>query len=495
MGAWEQLDERLAELADLGRALSLMHWDMEVMMPAGGAPTRSRSIATLEGMIHERIAHPDMGSLIGELEATNPDDAEKKATLRLLRRQYDKATKVPADLVKELAEVTSNAYHAWHESKEASDFAIFQPHLERIVELKKRYADALGWETERYDALFDDYEPDMKASEVEVIFDELVTGLADVIDPVIQAAGRPPDWLKGDFDDTKRVGFCDWLAQHVGFDGANGRLDTSPHPFTIQVGPRDVRQTVQRKGGPIVEAVFTTLHETGHALYDQGLPEGDGPVADTPSLGIHESQSRLWENHVGRSRPFCEFVLPQLKERFPELGTLTPEEFFRGANHPERSLIRVEADELTYPLHIIVRFELELALFRDELSVADLPGAWDAAYEKHVGVRPPDHARGVLQDMHWSIGYLGYFPTYTLGTLYAAAFFAKANADLGGLDDDLRQGDCSRLLDWLRTNIHSKGHLKPATELARDVLGDGLSAKPFLEHVRSRYGELYDVNI
>ena len=495
MGDWEQLDARLAEIADLRRASYLLEWDMEVMMPPGGAATRSRSIATLEGMIHERIAHPDLGKIIGELEATAPTDIEKAATLRLLRREYNKATKVPAGLVKELAEVTSNAYHAWHEGKEAADFAMFQPHLERIVELKKQYADALGWETERYDAMFDEYEPGMKASEVEVIFDELVAGLADVIDPVIQAAGSKPDWLKGDFDDTKRVGFCDWLAQHVGFDVANGRLDTSPHPFNIQVGPGDVRQTVQRKGGSIVDAVFTTLHETGHALYDQGLPEGDGPVADTPSIGIHESQSRLWENHVGRSRPFCEFVLPHLQERFPELGTLTPEEFYKGATHPERSLIRVEADELTYPFHIIVRFELELALFRDQLAVADLPGAWDAAYEKHLGIRPSDHAEGVLQDMHWSIGYFGYFPPYTLGTLYAAAFFAKANADLGGLDDDLRKGDCSRLLEWLRTNIHSKGHLRSSTDLARDVLGDGLSAKPFLEHVRSRYGELYDLNI
>lgn len=491
MGTWEKLDERLAELADLRRALSLMHWDMEVMMPPGGAPTRSRSIATLEGMIHERVGDPDLGEIIGKLESTDPDDAAKKATLRLLRKEFDKATKVPADLVKELAEVTSNAYHAWNAGKEASDFSLFQPHLERIVELKKRYADALGWETERYDALFDDYEPDMKAAEVEAVFDELVAGLADLIDPVIMAAGRKPDWLRGDFDDVKRVNFCDWLARHVGFDEAGGRLDTSPHPFTIQVGPADVRQTVQRKGGAIVEAVFTTLHETGHALYDQGLPKGDGPVADTPSLGIHESQSRLWENHVGRSRPFCEFVLPHLKERFPELGTLTPEEFHRGANHPERSLIRTEADELTYPLHIIVRFELELALFRDELTVADLPGAWDASYEKHVGIRPPDHARGILQDMHWSIGYLGYFPTYTLGTLYAAAFFAKAESDLGGLDDDLRKGDPSRLLDWLQTNIHSKGSLKPAPELARDVLGEGLSAQPFLDHVRGRYGALY----
>ena len=495
MDAWEKLDERLAELADLQRASSLLHWDMEVMMPPGGAPSRSRSVATLEALVHERVADPELGNLIGELEATDPEDAEKRATLRLLRRDFDKATKVPAALVRELAEVTGNAYHAWHEGKGASDFTILQPHLERIVVLKKEYADALGWETERYDALFDDYEPDMKATEVEAIFDELVAGLADVIDPVIHAAGPKPLWMHSDYDDAKRIGFCNWLARKVGFDAESGRLDTSPHPFTAGVGPADIRQTVQRNAVPLTEAIFTTLHETGHALYDQGLPKHDGPIADSPSVGFHESQSRLWENHVGRSHAFCEFVLPHLKERFPEIGSLAPDDFYRGANRPERSLIRTEADELTYPLHIIVRFELELTLFRDELSVADLPGAWDATYEKHVGIRPPDHARGVLQDMHWAIGYLGYFPTYTLGTLYAAAFFAKAEDDLGGLEDDFRKGDCSRLLDWLRTNIHAQGAIKTAPELAQDVLGEGLSAKPFLKHVRTRYGELYDVSI
>lgn len=495
MDAWDQVVTRLKEMNDLGFARNLCEWDLEVMMPPGGAESRSRLIATLEGLIHERITDPKLGELLDELGSRELDDEEKRASVRVLRRRYDKATKVPGELVKEIAEVTSNAYHAWHEGKGAADFSIFEPHLKKIVALKKDYADALGYETERYEALLDDYEPDMAPAVVEKIFDELAAGLGPIFEQVTQHAGPKPSWIHRNYDNAKRVEFCNWLAHRVGYDTNAGRLDTAPHPFTIPLGFNDTRQTVQRDSVPVAEAIFTTLHETGHALYDLGIPQTDLPIADTPSMGIHESQSRLWENHVGRSRAFCEFVLPHLKERFPELGGLSPDEFHLGINRSERSLIRVEADELTYPLHIIVRFQLELALFRDELDVADLRDAWDASYEKHVGIRPSNDAEGILQDMHWSIGFMGYFPTYTLGTLYAAAFYAQAQKELGDLSGELRKGETGRLLEWLRDKIHSKGYLKPAPDLARDVLGTDLSVQPFLEHVKTRYGELYDLDL
>lgn len=495
-GAWNRLLPRIEKIVDLWRAINVLHWDMEVMMPARGAATRSRSLATLETLAHERVADPELGELLDELAAQSDLTEEQRASVRILKREYDKATKVPAELVHELAEVTGNAYQAWTEAKEKSDFAVLQPHLERIVELKKQYADALGYASERYDALFDDYEPEMTTGEVESVLRELVDGLKDLIEPILAAAGPAPDWLTGASENGQRLPLSTWLAQHLGFDLEAGRVDTSPHPFTITVGPEDIRQTVRVTSPSIVENVLSTMHETGHALYDQGMPKTDLPIAGTPSMGIHESQSRLWENHVGRSRAFATFLLPHLKERFPAtLRDLSPDDFYSGMNRPERSLIRTDADELTYNLHVVLRFELELALFRDELTVADLPKAWDAGMEKHVGLRPTDHATGVLQDMHWSIGYMGYFPTYSLGTLYAAAFFAKALEELGSLDEDLARGDGSRLLDWLRINIHSKGYLKPAPELARDVLGEGLSARPYLDHIRARYGELYDVNI
>ncbi|MDQ4064726.1 MAG: carboxypeptidase M32, partial [Actinomycetota bacterium] len=352
MDAWEELVTHLKEMNDLAFAGSLAHWDLEVMMPPGGAASRSRVLATLEGLVHDRLTDPKLGELLDELESTHLDDDEKAASVRVLRRRYDKATKVPGALVKEIAETTSNGYHAWHEAKEAADFSIFEPHLKKTVALKKDYADAIGFETERYEALFDDYEPDMPPADVERVFDELATGLSPIFEQVTERVGPRPQWMHRDFDNTKRVEFCDWLARHVGFNTNNGRLDTSPHPFTIRAGLNDTRQTVQRKSVPVAEAVLTTLHETGHALYDLGMPQTDLPINDSPSMGMHESQSRLWENHVGRSREFCEFVLPHLQERFPELSDLSPEEFHRGINRPERSLIRVEADELTYPLHI-----------------------------------------------------------------------------------------------------------------------------------------------
>jgi carboxypeptidase Taq len=288
--------------------------------------------------------------------------------------------------------------------------------------------------------------------------------------------------------------FSHWLVRQLGFDTDAGRLDVSPHPFTSGVGRADIRQTTRTIPDELMASIYATAHETGHALYEQGLPEEllDLPVGTFPSLGLHESQSRLWENQVGRGRSFTTFMLPHLKEMFPaQLGDVTPAEFYRGVNDVRRTLIRVHADEVTYNLHLALRLEIELALFRDELEVADLPDAWDDAMEKHVGIRPPDAANGVLQDMHWSIGALGYFPTYTIGTLYAAAFFATAEQELGGLEDDLAKGEAGRLLQWLRDNIHSKAYLYPAKELARQVLGSELSVEPFLRYLRQKYSELY----
>ncbi|MDQ3981397.1 MAG: carboxypeptidase M32, partial [Actinomycetota bacterium] len=409
-------------------------------------------------------------------------------------RDYAKATKVPPELVKELAELEGLAYQAWTEARPASDFGILEPHLERMVELKKQQADALGWEGERYDALLDTYEPEMKTAEVEAMFAELTNGLRPLVEEVVDGAPHTPEFLMRTYDAAKQEAFSQWLVRMLGFDTHGGRLDTSPHPFTAQIGPGDVRQTTKADPKDLMMSIFATIHETGHALYEQGIPDrlAGLPAGHAPSLGIHESQSRMWENQVGRSRPFTEFMLPHLKEHFPEeLGMLTPDEFYTGANHPRRTFIRVTADELTYNLHVALRFEIEIALFRDELAVADLPDAWDAGMEKHLGIRPESHADGVLQDMHWSIGALGYFPTYTLGNLYAAAFYAKARQDLTDLDSELRHGDGARLLGWMRDRIHSRAYLKPAKELGEEVLGEPLSARPFLDHVSTKFRSLY----
>ncbi|MDQ4142830.1 MAG: carboxypeptidase M32 [Actinomycetota bacterium] len=494
--AWERLEPKLRELQDIGSALALMSWDQAVMMPAGGAPGRARANATLEAIAHDRLTDPALGELLAELADDDSLDQEQQASVRILKRDHEKATKVPEDLVRAIAEAQGTAYQAWTEARPANDFSILEPHLARLLDLKRQQADALGWTDERYDALLDEFEPGMTAADVVKLFDDLRAGLMPIIDKVLDAAGDPPDWLFETYDTDRQVTFCNWLVEQLGFDMAQGRLDLSPHPFTMTVGAGDVRQTTRTEADALLSSVYAAVHETGHALYEQGIPSHllDWPVGRAPSLGLHESQSRMWENQVGRSEAYTAFLLPHLKEHWPdELGMISPADFYRGVNHPRRTLIRVTADELTYNLHVAMRFELELAMFRDELSVSDLPDAWDDASEKTIGVRSETVADGVLQDMHWSMGALGYFPTYSLGTIYAAAFYDKAIEDLGDLSDDFRSGDTSRLLDWLRTNIHEEAYRYPAKELAERVTGGPLSAQPLLAYLDDKYSSLYGV--
>jgi carboxypeptidase Taq len=496
--AWNKLVKRMEELTDLYGIASLVEWDQAVLMPPKGGASRARASATLGGIMHNRLTDPAIGDLLAELEADDSLDDVQKRSVQLLRRDYDRETKVPADLVRELTETTNIAYQVWTEARPASDFAVFEPHLKRVVELKKQQADAIGYEGERYDALLDLYEPGMTSVEVEAMFEELVEGLKPIVDLVLDARNPEPEFLKRSYEVDKQQRFSQWLTRHIGFDGEAGRLDTSPHPFTIMVGHGDIRQTTRYSESDLPSSIYATLHETGHALYDQGFPEQwqDLPVGGYASLGMHQSQSRMWENQVGRSREFSAFMLPELKKLFEtELGSVAPDEFFEGVNYPERSMIRVEADELTYNLHIVMRFELELALFRDELDVPDLPEAWNDKMEQHLGIRPEDDSEGVLQDMHWAGGMQGYFPTYSLGTIYSAALFDKAKKDLGGLEEDFRSGETARLLEWLRTNIHSKGHMLDAKDLATKVLGEQPTAKPLLDYLKGKYSDIYSITL
>jgi carboxypeptidase Taq len=491
---WDNLVAISRELTDLGTAAKLLDWDKAVMMPPKGATARARAVATITGIAHERLTDPKVGETLDVLLDDDSLDDDQRASVRIFKREYDKATKVPQELVFALAEVSGLAYSAWTEARPASDFSILQPHLEKMVSLKKEQADALGWEVERYDALLDDFEPEMKTSEVVSLFEELTSGLKPLAEKILDAAGEPPEFLTAELDGENQKAFSDWLVVKLNFDLERGRLDQSPHPFTMPVGAGDVRQTTNVRKNDFRSAIFATIHETGHALYEQGLPEewADLPIGSVPSLGMHESQSRLWENQVGRSRAFCEFMLPHLKELFEkELGSLDPGDFYRGVNHVRRSLIRIYADEVTYNLHVAMRFEIERKMFRDEVDVADLPEVWDEAMERYLGVRPPDAADGVLQDMHWSIGALGYFPTYSIGTLYAASLFKKANEDLGDLNEDFRAGDTSRLLGWLQEKVYSQGYRYSAKELQEKVTGRPLSAQPFLDYIDEKYSEVY----
>ena len=496
--AWARLVPKLQELTDLSSASRLLEWDQAVMMPGKGARARARTIATLEAAAHRRLIDPVIGEILNQLELDDSLDEDQSASLRVLRRDYEKARKVPWELVRAIAEARGHAYHAWTQARPASDFSLLEPHLARVVALKKEEADAIGWDEERYDALLDNYEPGMKTSEVSVMFDELVSGLHPIVDAVLGAEGRSPDFLLETYDREKQAAFCRWLVESLGFDMNGGRLDTSPHPFTVHIAAGDVRQTTRADPKDVLMSVYAAVHETGHALYEQGLPEEllDLPSGRFPSLGMHESQSRLWENQVARSRPYTEFLLPHLKERFPdEMGLVPPDDFYRAVNRAQRTLIRVTADELTYNLHVAFRFEIEVALFRDDLAVGDLPHAWNEGIEKYVGIIPDDDADGVLQDMHWPIGALGYFPTYTLGNLYAGAFWRAARADLGSLDEELRAGDTKRLLEWLRHKIHAHGYRYSAKDLAQRVVRGPITSAPLLDYLRDKYRDLYSVSI
>ncbi len=496
-GAWDALLGRMHDLADIGGASALLGWDQTVNLPDRGAAGRARQLATIGAIYHERLTDPEVGRLLDDLKDDESLEQWQTACIRILKRDYDKATKLPEELVRQLAESTGIAYHVWVDSRPKSDFATLKPHLETVVELKKKYADAIGWERERYDALLDDYEPNMTAAELEQVFGELVAGLAPITDAVFGVTRDKPEWLSAESPPADQLEFCKWLVAHIGFEFEGGRVDETPHPFSITIGPGDVRQTTRTNPNYLLGSIYASMHESGHALYEQGIPIDwvDKPVGGQPSLGMHESQSRMWENQVGRSREFTDWLLPHLKERFPGLGMLTPDDFYRGVNHSERSLIRVEADELTYNLHVALRFELEAGLYRDDIAVADLPEIWNEKMESYVGIRPPNDSDGVMQDMHWAIGHHGYFPTYTLGNLYSAAFFAKASEDLGGLSEDLRAGDGSRLLGWLREKIHSQGYLYDSKELAKRILGEPVGAKPLLDYLRKKYGELYELSI
>ncbi|HEX2049302.1 MAG TPA: carboxypeptidase M32 [Actinomycetota bacterium] len=494
--AWERLLPKLEEMRDIGHAIRLLMWDQAVMMPPKGNAGRASSLATLETLYHGRLVDPAVGDLLAELDDDPSLDTTRAASVRVLRREYDRSTRVPEDLVRALATARAEAYQVWTEARPKSDFAMLEPYLAKLFELKKQEADAIGYPVERYDALLDAFEPGATTADLERLFGDLVDGLKPVADAVLDAAGDPPGFLFDEFDEDRQRAFCEQLVTQLGFDMDAGRLDTSPHPFTIMIGLNDVRQTTRTNRRQLLSSIYAALHETGHALYELGLPEelAGLPAGAVPSLGMHESQSRLWENQVGRSRPFTDYLLPELKRVFPEeLGMLSPDEFHRGVNHPSHSLIRVEADEVTYNLHVVLRFRLELALFRDELSVADLPAAWNDGMEANLGLRPSNDAEGVLQDMHWAIGSMGYFPTYTIGTLNAAAIFAAARAGIDGLDDDLRAGDCTRLLAWLRDNVHAHAYLAPASELFERITGGPLTVTPFLDYLRDKYAAIYDL--
>ena len=498
--AYGELIRRVKEIRLLDSCAAVLHWDQRTFMPPKGSGHRAEQLALLAGMVHQQITAPLMGELLAEAEGSElvrGTGTPAAVNVREIRRTYDRATKLPQSLVEELARTTALAREVWVEARRQSDFARFRPWLEKLVALKRQEAEALGYTEVPYDALLDEYEPGERATRLTRLFDELKQELVPLVE-AIAASGRRPDLsiLERHYPVDRQEALGRAAAAAIGFDFAGGRLDPTTHPFCSGIGPGDTRLTTRYNPRDFGDAFFSILHEAGHGLYDQGLdPAHYGtPLGEAVSLGIHESQSRLWENFVGRSRAFWEYFFPQARQMFPEaLGDVSLNAFHFAINDVRPSFIRVDADEATYNLHILLRFEMEQALISGDLKVADVPAAWNEAFKGLFGLSPPDDARGCLQDTHWSGGAIGYFPTYTLGNLYAAQFFAQARADLGDLDAQFRRGEFALLKEWLNAKIHRHGQRYRAADLLVAVTGNPLSHRPFLDHLRNKFASLYDI--
>jgi carboxypeptidase Taq len=485
---------RFKEYKLLSTCKAVLDWDEHTYMPPKGAALRGDQAALLAKLAHEALTSPKLGKLLAEAEASTLNDAGK-VNVREIRREYDRAVKLPASLVAEMAKVFSEARQVWQDARKNREFAPFRPWLEKIIHLKQQEAAAVGFTGHVYDALLDEFEPGATTKEITKVFTALRKHLSPLVQSIAVSKRRPKtDILTRSYPVEKQKAFGLTAAKAVGFDFDRGRLDTTTHPFCMGLSPNDVRLTTRYDPKFFNESFFGILHEVGHGLYEQGL---DADHAHTPlgtytSMGIHESQSRLWENQVGRGRPFWEHFFPLAQDVFPKaLADVKLDDWHFAINDVKMSFIRVEADEVTYNLHIVLRFELEQALLAGDLMAGDVPGAWNEKFEKMFGLKVDHDAHGCLQDVHWSCGLLGYFPTYTLGNLYAAQFMSKARQDLPGLDDDFRGGEFGRLKSWLNEKIHHHGQRYRAAELCKRVTGKPLGHQPLLNYLHEKYGSLY----
>jgi carboxypeptidase Taq len=495
--AYQWLVEHSRETAYLISMGHVLGWDQRTQIPPKGHDHRHNQFAMLAKWIHIRATNPQVGEALARVEGgglVQDPQAVAAVNVREWRRAYDRATKIPQDLAVALAKATAEGETAWEQTRPAGDWETFKPFLATIVDLKRQEAQALGYAREPYDAHLDDYEPGETAADLAPLLTRLREDLIRILEAV-QGSGRRPrgEVVRRHFPRAGQERFARQAAESLGYDFAAGRLDPTAHPFSVGIGPGDVRITTRFDENNFVQAFFGTLHETGHALYDQGLPpeHWGTPRGDTVSLGIHESQSRMWENLVGRSLGFWRHFYPLAQSAFPVLAGVDLTDFHFAVNEVTPSLIRTEADEVTYNLHILLRFELERALMNGDLQVEDLPGAWNDKMSAFLGLTPPSPGQGVMQDIHWSAGLFGYFPTYTLGNLYAAQFFARAEADLGPLEEKFAAGDFGALLAWLREKIHSRGNQLWARPLVKEVTGEDLTPRHLVGYLQRKFGALY----
>lgn len=492
-----RLREMLGEIMDLRAAAAVLSWDQETYMPPGAVEARASQISTIQSLAHQKFTSDEVGRLLEDLEpiAGEMDPLSVEAALvRVVRRDFDKAQKLPASLVARLAQSVSRGKQAWKEARENDNFGRFEPHLQTLIDLNIEKAEAYGYEDRLYDALLNEYEPGMRTAQVEEIFTELRKELVPIVEAIANAPSVNDAVLHQRFDKDLQWEFGMEVIKDFGYDLKRGRQDVSPHPFTTSFSITDVRITTRFAEDFLNPGLFGTLHEAGHALYEQGvdLSLERTPLADGTSLGIHESQSRLFENLVGRSRPFWQRYYPRLQSVFPsQLEGVSLETFYKAINKVEPGLIRVEADEVTYNLHIMLRFELENAMLEGKVSTGDLPSLWVQKMGEYLGIKPKTDSEGVLQDIHWSLGAFGYFPTYALGNLMSTQIFEQAGRELDDVDEKIAEGNFAELLDWLRAKIHRHGRKMDAAQILENATGEGLSAKSWLSYVRRKFGQIY----
>ncbi len=497
--AYESLKQHAREVAIIDSCSGLLGWDERTYMPRRGSQFRAEQLGYLAGLRHEKFTSPQFGELLATAESDGFQDQPESVeavNLREWRREYDLATKLPKSLVEEITRETTIAQGVWVEARKKDDFQSFLPNLETVIGLTKQMADAYGWEGERYNALLDQYEPGAKTEEVAEVFTVLRKELVTLLGKIKDAPRKPNTKIvEQAFDVEKQRVFGEMVCRAIGFDFSAGRLDITTHPFCSGFGIGDTRITTRYNPNRLNDALFGTMHEAGHALYEMGIKKEDHfgtPMGESVSLGIHESQSRMWENQVGRSKEFWTYFFPMAQGIFRDaLSDVALDDFYAAINDVRPSYIRVEADEATYNLHILLRFELERAMMRDEIATKDLAGEWRKRFEEYLGIPVDNDRQGVLQDVHWSAGLIGYFPTYSLGNLYAAQFFAKAEADLPNLKAGFAHGNFEHLLTWLRENIHVHGRRYRATELAQRVTGKELSPQPLIDSLNTKFGAIY----
>ena len=497
---YNSLVTRLQEISRLGAVMGLLHWDQEVIMPKGGADSRAKQISALAGIVHEKSTHAEVGKLLdklGNCDASGFNEIEK-TNISEAQWAYNRSVRVPEELVREIAELGSRGHMVWIEARKENRFADFAPMLEKFVGLIKKRSGYIDPDKSPYDVNIENFERGASMAQLDPLFDKLKSQLIPLISAIRDSESQPDSsFFEGEFPIERQEELGRRISEDMGFSFDHGRMDVSVHPFCGGGDSTDVRITTRYRLDSFVESLYAVIHETGHGLYEQGrMPDyRDLPASESLTMGVHESQSLFWERMVAQSKSFCSHYLNLFASVFPEkLNGVSAQKFYEGINVCRPSFIRVEADEVTYPLHVILRYELEKGLFDGSVSVDQLPGLWNDKMEEYLGIRPPTDREGVLQDVHWSSGAFGYFPSYTLGAMYASQFFNAMLKDLPTADSQIADGQFNNIKEWLNNNIHAKGTLYSSDELVRHVTGEPLNQDYFISYLKEKYGKIYKLN-